>query len=863
MKKFYFLLLLVPFFSYAQGISSDYENMARARAEAQGVNPDALEQRLKDKGIDMESLTLDDVARIQPIVEQEIAAMKAIQEGELPTKTYAAPPAVDSTRLNTRIEVKEIEAFDTKEVTQENVAKEVNVFGKHIFKDGSISTFEVSRDYVPSDAYILGPGDVVTVSIFGRSQADLQFTIKADGFIEPANLPKIYLKGISLGQARDVVRRRLQNFYQFEKGQFALTLTTARTLTIQITGAVERPGTYTISAYNTAFNALMAAGGPSKLGTVRNIQIINGRKVNNLDVYEYLFNPKKQSDYYLQSNDILYVPYTGPIVEVEGSVKQEGIFEMKEHESFSELLQYTGGYVSDALKDEIQLVRKDENGSYVKEFSNDELNALRFQDGDRVIIATQTSDRKDYVEVKGAVNYPGIYGIRDYPYLKELLEKVILKEESRTDIAYLLRIAANGASSVQPFSPEEVLNGEFNISLEAEDVLQILNQRDFTDSTIVKVSGAVRDSGVYFIDSNVTIETLINLSNGLTKDAKKDLAYVYRRHPDGATEVIQVPLTDNSFMFLDGDELRVLSEQTFFDGATINVSGEVKIPLNLPYDKSINLAAVIELAGGLTFAGDSAQIAVYRMPFNGAKIGQLEERVLALPRDSEFSFQPYDAVVVRRKFGFKNQEYVTLRGEFIYPGRYAIKTGETLKDIILKAGGLTSEAFPAAAEFTRADKGKINVRIDKLLRNNLTYDNIPVLHGDEIYVPTKDYTVRIVKANTQAEKYSSTTSKDLHVSFIKGKRAKWYIKNLAGGYTENANRWKTTVIYANGSAKQTKPWRLVGKYPEVKAGSTIVVEEKSEKKKKEREDMDWQAFAQNIIAQATSVLTVWTLATKL
>ena len=209
--------------------------------------------------------------------------------------------------------------------------------GKHIFTNGSLSLYEVSKDYIPNDSYILGPGDVVTVSIFGKSQADLQFTIKPDGFIEPANLPKIYLKGISLGQAREVVRRRLQNFYQFDKGQFALTLTTARTLTIQITGAVAQPGTYTLSAYNTAFNALIAAGGPSKLGTVRNIQVINGGKVKELDVYEYLFNPQKQSDYYLQNNDILYVPFIGDLVEVKGSVKQVGVFEMKEKETFSEL----------------------------------------------------------------------------------------------------------------------------------------------------------------------------------------------------------------------------------------------------------------------------------------------------------------------------------------------------------------------------------------------------------------------------------------------------------------------------------------------------------------------------------------------
>ena len=211
------------------------------------------------------------------------------------------------------------------------------------------------------------------------------------------------------------------------------------------------------------------------------------------------------------------------------------------------------------------------------------------------------------------MNYPGIYGIRDYPTLQTLLEKVVLREESRTDVAYLLRIAANGASSVQPFNPQEVLTGTDNVNLEAEDVIQILNQRDFTDSTIVKVSGAVRDSGYYFIDSNVTIETLINLSNGLQKDAKRDVAYVYRRFPNGETEVIPVSLDQNSFIFQDGDELKILVEKTFYDGAVLSVSGEVQTPLELPFDKNITLSEVIELSGGLTFAADSTQTG--RLPY--------------------------------------------------------------------------------------------------------------------------------------------------------------------------------------------------------------------------------------------------------
>ena len=262
---------------------------------------------------------MSDIPRIQPIVEEEIAKMKAEQNT---TKDAIESGSLSGTQMSSKggeqkeatIQTTTVElAYDTATITKTKVNGETPiqvkvdastentmVFGKHIFTNGSLNLYEVSKDYIPNDSYILGPGDVVTVSIFGKSQADLQFTIKPDGFIEPASLPKIYLKGVSLGQARKIVERRLRNFYQFESGQFALTLTTARTLTIQITGAVGQPGTYTLSAYNTAFNALIAAGGPSKLGTVRNIQVINGRSVKELDVYEYLFNPKKQKDYYLR-----------------------------------------------------------------------------------------------------------------------------------------------------------------------------------------------------------------------------------------------------------------------------------------------------------------------------------------------------------------------------------------------------------------------------------------------------------------------------------------------------------------------------------------------------------------------------------
>jgi len=890
MRTLLWAMVLIPALLSAQPSQEEARKMARMEASRQGVDPDALEARLQARGINTATLTMTDIPRIQPIVEEEIAKMKAEQSS---TKDAIESGSLSGTAMSSKggeqkessIQTTTVElASDANTVTKTKTndggpvqvkvdasTENTMVFGKHIFTNGSLSLYEVSKDYIPNDSYILGPGDVVTVSIFGKSQADLQFTIKSDGFIEPANLPKIYLKGISLGQAREVVRRRLQNFYQFEKGQFALTLTTSRTLTIQITGAVAQPGSYTLSAYNTAFNALIAAGGPNKLGTIRNIQVINGGRTKTLDVYEYLFNPSKQKDYYLQNNDIIYVPFIGDLIEIEGSVKQVGVYEMKAKETFTDLLKYSGGYLNDALEGEIQLVRKNVDGSFVKEYTGDALSSLTFEDGDKVIVATQTSDRKDYVEVGGLVDYPGVYGIKDYPTLKTLLEKVGLRDETRLDVGYLTRLRSDGTTQLESFSLTAVLAGENDLTLQAEDVIKILDSRNYVDRSTVSVAGEVRNPGSYTIDENLSIPALIDLSDGLTQEAKKDAAYIFRTYPNGETEVIAVSLDDAEFSFQDKDQLRILSERTFYDGAVISISGEVKIPLEIPFDQDITLSEVVELAGGLTFAGDSSQLVVYRMAFEGLNIGELQEIPLNLSRDGDFIFSPYDALVVRRKFGFEFQEFVSIKGEVAYPGRYALREGETVKDLIRKAGGLTSEAFPQAATFQRQGKGRIFISIEKILRSGGSYENIEMLPGDQIIIPTKDMTVEIRLANTEAANYGNFAAdyarESVNVAYVAGKSARWYVKNMVGGFGDDAKRTDVNVVYANGTVKDFKWHRLSYRYPKVKSGSTVVVGQRPEKKKEEREkrqsDFDWGEFSGTLMSQITAVLSIYVLATQI
>jgi len=990
MRTLLWAMVLIPTLLSAQPTQQEARKMAYAEAERQGVDPAELETRLQARGINTATLTMGDIPRVQPIVDEEIAKMKAEQVASQSTEQAVESGSLSGTEMSskggeqsensiqtttTELASEVVDVVKTKVDSKTPVEVKIDtdqantmVFGKHIFTNGSLSLYEVSKDYIPNDSYILGPGDVVTVSIFGKSQADLQFTIKPDGFIEPASLPKIYLKGISLGQAREVVRRRLQNFYQFDKGQFALTLTTSRTLTIQITGAVAQPGSYTLSAYNTAFNALIAAGGPTKLGTVRNIQVINGGRVKELDIYEYLFNPSKQSDYYLQDNDILYVPFIGDLVEVGGSMKQVGVFEMKEKETFTDLLKYTGGYLNDALRDEIQLVRKNKEGSFVKEYSGKELAKLTFEDGDKVIVATQTSDKKDYVEITGWVDYPGIYGVRDYPTVKSVLQKVGVREQTRLDVAYLTRTNTDGTQKLIQFSPseelaapdsvalvllpedqialfnirdftdkatvaiegavrapgafaiddnanvaylidlakglkqdakldlaylfrenpdgtteietlnlEEILNGSAEFVLRDKDVLRVLSEKAFIDASTISIVGAVRNPITLTVDSAMTVKALIDLSNGLKKDARIDLAYIFRTYPDGSQEVLTLDLANeialnDPIALMDNDQVRILSDRTYYDGAVLSISGEVRNAMEMPYDSTITLYEVLELAGGLTYAGDSAQVIVYRMDFQGKGIGKVREYLLDSRIFGDFTFQPFDAIIVRRKAGFEFQEYVSISGEVTFPGRYALRQGEKVSDLLRKAGGLTKDAMVSAANFNRQGKGKVYISIDKIMKIGNTYNNIEMLPGDELFIPSKDMTVEIRLANTEASEYAAFSTEyareSVNVAYVAGKNAKWYVKNMVGGYGDNAKRNKTNVVYANGTVKDFKMFRLAYRYPKVRAGSTIVVGSKQvreEKNKKgwQKSDFDWQAFSGNLLAQVSAVFTVVVLANQL
>ena len=290
----------------------------RSEIQRRGLDEGELKARLLAIGLNVDQMSAEELLAAQPQIEAVVAQLEAEKEAaeEQATQEAERRAAALAARQSEAIQdavadgatVEEAISETTTEALQ--VQQEVpNIWGHSLFKNQSLQVYRTTDNVRPPDTYRLGVGDEVAVSIFGASQADLKLMIGKDGFITPPNMPRIYLKGITLGKARELVESRFQQFYVFRKGQFSFNIDAARTITVNIFGETERNGSFTISAVNTAFNALVAAGGPTENGSVRKIKILRGGKESFLDVYEFLLDPTRQADFYLEDNDIIFCSY--------------------------------------------------------------------------------------------------------------------------------------------------------------------------------------------------------------------------------------------------------------------------------------------------------------------------------------------------------------------------------------------------------------------------------------------------------------------------------------------------------------------------------------------------------------------------
>ena len=622
------------------------------------------------------------------------------------------------------------------------------IFGHDVFNNKNL-TFESSMNLATPQNYRLGPGDAVNVDIWGASQESVTETISPDGTITIDGIGVIQLGGLSVSQAKARLRSVLGPRYQGSK--IDLTLGQTRTITVSVIGEVKVPGTYTMSAFATVYNALYMAGGPNDIGTLRNVKVYRrGKLITSVDVYDFLLNGKLSGDVRLQDNDVITVSPYEALVNITGKVKRPMFYEMKKTESAATLLKYAGGFTGDAYTKAIRVNRKAGAGYSVFSVGEFDLNSFKLMDEDSVSVDSTLARYQNMVEIRGAVMRPGMYQVGgNISTVKALVEAAAgLKEGAIAQHAVMHRMKADRTLEALRLDVLGILEGTTpDVPLRNEDVLYIASNEENNTQRTVTINGEVHYPGIYRYADNETIEDLILQAGGPTEAASLVKIDVARRVNNPlATEADSVIAQTFSFSLtpdyaINGepdftlqpyDEVYVRRSPDYTVQQNVYIEGEVQFEGSYTLtNKHQRLSDAIKLAGGLTSQAYA----------EGAK---LLRRMTQEERE---------------------QVEVMLRTAQRNSGKDSIDISKLM----------VNANYP------------VGIELDKALKNPGTSDDPILREGDRIVVPRFTSTVTV---NGEVL-YPNT------VRYKEGRSVGYYI-DQAGGFTSSAKKSKTIIIYMNG-----------------------------------------------------------------
>ena len=329
---------------------------------------------------------------------------------------------------------------------REQLRHKRQVFGRDMFSKENL-TFEPAMNIATPQNYRLGPGDVVFIEVYGASQKTIEGTISPDGEVTIEDFGPISLAGLTVEQANARLRSTLGSRYQ--SSSVKLTVGQTRSIIVNIYGEVEAPGTYTLSAFSTVFNALYMAGGVNDIGTLRSIKVYrNSQLIANVDAYDFIMNGNLRSNVRLADNDVIVVGAYDCLVNISGKVKRPMYYEMKKNESLQTLLRYAGGFTGDAYTKQLRVVRKTGREYSIHNVEEFDWSTFRVNDEDSVSVDSVLNRFSNMAEVRGAVFRPGMYQVGgSISSVKALIENAEgLREEAFTAHAVMHRMKEDRAS---------------------------------------------------------------------------------------------------------------------------------------------------------------------------------------------------------------------------------------------------------------------------------------------------------------------------------------------------------------------------------------------------------------------------------
>jgi len=705
---------------------------------------------------------------------------------------------------------------------------EHEIFGTSLFYNQNRRlSFEPSLNQATPKSYILGSGDLIYVDIYGQSEQYYEATVNPDGFVLLDNIGPVFVSGKSIEEATGILKNRIGKYYSGLLGSnpntfLQVTLGNVGTIKVNILGEVRLPGTFTLSAFSTVFNALYSAGGPNKNGSMRKIKLVrNNIQIAEIDVYDLLINGTAKLDLKLQDQDVILVPPYLSHVKVKGEVKRPMIFEAGEDDNFTDLLNYAGGFTDHAFKDRVAISRITGNQRSVSDVYQNQFDLFILKGGDEITVQRILDRYSNRVQIKGAVYREGTFALTEGLTLSQLVKNAEgLRGEAYTTQASILRTKDDLSTEMIQVNLREVLDGTSpDIPLQREDVVRIASIYDINNEKYVQILGEVKRPGVYPYSAEMKAEDLIVMAGGFQESANSQDIEIARRleNSDSGTLADIIPTkvnpdlryTANSPSLVPFDQVIVRKRASFTMQRLTTVEGQVNSPgIFAIQSNGERISDLIKRAGGLNqYAYPKGATLIRRTEFFNTESEQLRRQRnlegLQMKLAEDPSNSEAQAELLQRLLTNSPKEIPLGNNQLAQNKR------ESLDQIASETPG-----FAVKIKETEA----VAINLGEILKSPGSENDLLLEEGDVLSVPKLFQTVRM-----RGDVVYPTTL--LHES---GRSLKHYI-NGAGGFERRANKKQTYVVYANGAVKRTKGFMGIRNYPPVEPGAEVIVPTKGPK----------------------------------
>ncbi|EJE4166502.1 SLBB domain-containing protein [Vibrio parahaemolyticus] len=775
--------------------------------------------------------------------------------------------------------------------------EELKRFGLELFA-GSPSTFAPLSDVPVPANYTVGAGDEIIVQLFGKENETHRLRVNRAGTINFPSLGPVNVAGMHFSDVRNSLTQRVKE--QMIGVRSDISLGELRTMQVFVMGDAYKPGAYAVSALTTISQAIYYSGGFGESGALRDIQLKrDGKIIRKLDMYDLLLKGDASNDVRLLPGDVVLIGSVNDTVSIEGEINRPAIYEVKAGETYQQLIQMAGGFTANAHVEQLEIKRYASHGAreaLTLDFNKTQDRQSKVKNGDAIKILKKSEELTRYVQIEGDVRHPGYVEWRNGLRVADLFKYVDSAFNSTADVNYAVVVREiNPQRDIEVFQlslANAILSpgSQDNLQLQSRDRILVFNRFNNEDLDTLATQEAVSKAKTLeqaqeqaeleqqkeqeVMSSSVAVSHSANgtLNNQNTTEQAKPAKIIFRGKE--ITEEDFEKLKQNTRRTLLAPVLLQLQQQSRLGLAPqiAEVFGEVKHPGRYPITPRMTVSTLIEAAGGLTYNAFTINAELARTAINSAdERAYIDVERIDLRKAIQGSASD-DAIIVGRdrlnileKPNVKLQSTVTLQGEVRFPGTYTVRQGETLSELLERAGGLTEFAHPQGAIFTREalrlqeqkllnqyaadmraetakktfradsnmgsvisdpDKtlkfveeasrskalGRMVVQLNRILKDERSADFM-LEDGDFLFVPTFRNTVSIMGEVQVPITY--LLDNKLNVDD--------YL-NKAGGAKKQADEDRIFVVRADGSVyKPTSGYWFGNNHEELKAGDTIVV----------------------------------------